>query len=106
MFLPLNNKINFFIRRNAGEAFFIIIWRRIKKIEDAQKLSNLDWKIILNSIVLDNIEIVKKYVDIIGSQSVVVSVDIIKEIIITLYLITETYPLNIEIRVFNKIKWL
>ena len=77
----LNNKINFFLLEEiAGEAFFPLSYGGgIKKIEDAQKIIKLGFeKIILNSIVLDNIEIVKKYVDIIGSQSVVVSVDIIK----------------------------
>lgn len=75
-------KINFqLLEEISGEAFFPLSYGGgIKKIEDAQTIIKLGFeKIILNSLILDDPEIIEKFAEKIGSQSTVVSIDLIQK---------------------------
>lgn len=79
----IKKPINFeLIEKIASEAFMPVGYGGgIKSVEDAKKLFTLGIeKVIINSALLDNIELIGEIVKIYGSQSVVVSLDVKKNI--------------------------
>lgn len=72
-----------FLQEIAGEAFMPLGYGGgIKTVEQAKNIFRIGYeKIILNSLLFDNPEEVKKIVDVAGSQSVVASIDYRKELL-------------------------
>ena len=63
----------------SGEAFFPLSYGGgINKIDDAKKIINLGFeKVVLNNSILDNFGLLEDCIKYLGSQSVVVSIDIV-----------------------------
>lgn len=78
-----NNKINFdFLKTLSGESFFPLAYGGgINNLADAKKIISCGYeKIVVNSILHDNPNLVKKIINEIGSQSVVAAINICKHI--------------------------
>ena len=75
-----NNEICFdLLSEISGEAFFPLSYGGgINKIDDAKKIINLGFeKVVLNNSILDNFDLLEDCIKYLGSQSVVVSIDIV-----------------------------
>jgi|LULI01.1.fsa_nt_gb cyclase len=75
-----NNEICFdLLSEISGEAFFPLSYGGgINKIDDAKKIINLGFeKVVLNNSILDNFGLLEDCIKYLGSQSVVVSIDIV-----------------------------
>jgi cyclase len=73
------DSINFnLLEKIAGEAFFPMTYGGyIKNIEDAKKIINIGFeKIIINSVIFENPNLVNELVKFFGSQSIIVSIDL------------------------------
>ena len=77
-----NSKINFTLVKSFAEECFMPVTYGggVKSLDDFTKVFNLGVeKIIVNSLLLEKPEVVKQAIDTFGSQSILASVDVVKE---------------------------
>ena len=82
IFATINNKINYnLLKQLTEEAFFPMSYGGgIQSVNDAEKLINFGFeKVIINNKFNNNLKTIKEYVSVIGSQSVILSLDLIFE---------------------------
>ncbi len=101
------HEINFdFINQIISEAFMPISYGGgIKNIKDIERLFKIGVeKICLNSIVFENIEVIKEAIDIFGSQSIICSLDLKKNLFGKYYAFSHSGTKKQKITIKNLIK--
>ena len=101
-----NRNINFNLLRDiAGEAFFPLAYGGgIKNLDDAEKIIEIGYeKVILNSQVIKNPNVLSDIKKAIGAQSIVVSIDIIfKDLNYSIYNYIDKKPIKLNLKEYVK----